>query len=152
MDLATPSKGVFGKIKWKFSAKTAKESDGVTKNLLPMIIFLSASPSQAQPNYGILKSMQFFILKGSMMSTNYLAYIRFGSGCPFPKSSEEVQFKSAVSWQFKRSLNILYAYGPATPCIPSMQNEKSFLSKSYFKSLKSNNDYNEIKNTYNFHI
>lgn len=36
------------------AANTAKLSEGVTKNYLPKIIFLSASPSQAAPKIGIL--------------------------------------------------------------------------------------------------
>jgi len=45
---ATPTNFYFKK-KWLKLARTASESEGVTKNFLPNIIFLSASPSQAAP-------------------------------------------------------------------------------------------------------
>lgn len=47
--LATPAKGVLNTAV-ALAAIIAKLSEGVTKNYLPKIIFLSASPSQAAPN------------------------------------------------------------------------------------------------------
>lgn len=46
--LATPANYPLN-IASELAAKTAKLSEGVTKNYLPKIIFLSASPSQAAP-------------------------------------------------------------------------------------------------------
>ena len=52
MDLAAPINPVFGNIILAQAANTARESDGVTKNYLPKIMFLSASPSHAAPKWG----------------------------------------------------------------------------------------------------
>jgi len=52
IDLATPMSPLLGKMAWALAARTATESDGVTKNYFPRIIFLSASPSQAAPKSG----------------------------------------------------------------------------------------------------
>ena len=51
IDLAIPN-NPFLNIAWELAAINATESDGVTKNYLPKIIFLSASPSQAAPKSG----------------------------------------------------------------------------------------------------
>lgn len=65
IDLATPTNFVFMKAS-EFAAITATESLGVTKNYLPKIIFLSASPSQAAPiegiSAGILLDFYYFYL------------------------------------------------------------------------------------------
>lgn len=45
---ATPESFCFKKY-WLKLARTASESEGVTKKFFPRIIFLSASPSQAAP-------------------------------------------------------------------------------------------------------
>ena len=44
----------------EFAAIIARESDGVTKNFFPNIIFLSASPSQAAPKSGMLPISYYF--------------------------------------------------------------------------------------------
>jgi hypothetical protein len=76
MDLPTPNNfltGAFLKTLSALAANTATESLGVTKNLLPKIIFLSASPSHAAPKSGILLGKQLERLKTSIISTNYFA-------------------------------------------------------------------------------
>lgn len=52
IDLAAPI-NPFLNIKLALAANIANESEGVTKNYFPRIIFLSASPSHAAPNSGI---------------------------------------------------------------------------------------------------
>jgi len=89
IDLATPAKGPLNTDE-ALAAKIARLSEGVTKNCLPKIIFLSASPSHAAPRSGIFSIFSVFVLKGSRISTNSLAYVKLGSGCPFPKSSRGI--------------------------------------------------------------
>lgn len=55
------------------------------RHLLPRIMFLSASPSQAAPNSG--GSAEGCSLPSPMAFTSSLAYVRLGSGWPPPKSS-----------------------------------------------------------------
>lgn len=62
IDLATPVNPLFGKTAWALAASTATESEGVTKNYLPKIMFLSASPSQAAPKSGTSFASLFFAM------------------------------------------------------------------------------------------
>ena len=74
---------------------TASESDGEQKNLEPMIMLRSASPSAAAPKEGggLGVSMGRPILLRPIAATSSTACVRFGSACPCegescpPKSS-----------------------------------------------------------------
>lgn len=70
IDLAAPN-NPFLNMRWAFAANTANESDGVTKNYLPNIIFLSASPSHAAPKCGT--ELESFFLWISKISTKSCA-------------------------------------------------------------------------------
>ena len=58
MDLANPKRGVLGKIFDQFAPIADNESEGVTKNLRPRIIFLSASPSPEKKFYIKFEKLQ----------------------------------------------------------------------------------------------
>uniref|UniRef100_A0A7C9CDK9 Uncharacterized protein n=1 Tax=Opuntia streptacantha TaxID=393608 RepID=A0A7C9CDK9_OPUST len=62
----------YGIASCAFAAIIATESDGVTKKLLPRIMFLSPSPSLAAPKSGPFSPY--------IRSTKSLAYVRLGSG------------------------------------------------------------------------
>lgn len=41
-----------------------------------------------------MSKLEVYLTKGSITSTNSLAYVKLGSGCPFPKSSLGTQFNN----------------------------------------------------------
>ena len=61
---------------YEFVAKTAKESDGVTKKFFPKIMLRSASPSQAAPK----SYSDLFYENIPSFFTKFSAHFKFGSG------------------------------------------------------------------------
>mmetsp|Transcript_32448 Transcript_32448/g.45225 ORF Transcript_32448/g.45225 Transcript_32448/m.45225 type:complete len:227 (-) Transcript_32448:268-948(-) len=131
----------YGMHSWALSTMIASESDGVTKNFFPKIMFLSASPSAAAPNSG---TVSLFFSPRPIVSTRSWAYVRFGSGCPPPKSSLGSELRHTFESIPSSSPKIFLAKGPATPCMESYTMLKSsretnflILSKSKIRFIMS---------------
>mmetsp|Transcript_15336 Transcript_15336/g.30541 ORF Transcript_15336/g.30541 Transcript_15336/m.30541 type:complete len:222 (+) Transcript_15336:679-1344(+) len=126
-----------------FAAITARESEGVTKNCVPRIMFLSPSPSAAAPNDGTdLPAMSIGLpfLSRPMVATSSLAYVRLGSAWPPLKSSLGSLFIMADWSRPKHSQNTFRAYGPLTPCMLSYTMVKSSRLRRAWMAGKSKMD------------
>mmetsp|Transcript_766 Transcript_766/g.1819 ORF Transcript_766/g.1819 Transcript_766/m.1819 type:complete len:218 (-) Transcript_766:907-1560(-) len=90
----------------QLSTSTARESEGVTKNLLPRIMFLSASPSAAAPRTGGSSACPVMgepSLATPIRSHSSRALARLGSACPCEGQSWPP--KSSLGSQFMRELS-----------------------------------------------
>merc|ERR1719181_2639831 len=112
---------------------TARESDGEQKNLEPMIMLRSASPSAAAPKLGgsSLVSILLPSLLSPILATSSTACVRLGSAwpcegdsCP-PKSGLGTAFMSDSGGAPNSSTKMAFAYGPCTPLIESYTKLKS---------------------------
>ena len=143
MDRATPLKPPWVLKNGMLSAlatMTAKESDGLTKNCFPRIMLRSPSPSAAAPNSGTTRSPTsiFSPLRlRPIISTSSCAYVRFGSACPPLKSFFGTAFMQTFSGCPRMSMNIIFEYGPLTPCIVSYTIVKSSRSSNALMEAKS---------------
>mmetsp|Transcript_55333 Transcript_55333/g.165903 ORF Transcript_55333/g.165903 Transcript_55333/m.165903 type:complete len:227 (-) Transcript_55333:195-875(-) len=143
MERATPLRPPWAAKKGMASAYAAiiaRESDGVTKNWDPRIMFLSPSPSAAAPKEGIaLSPVSIFwpFLSRPMMATSSFAYVRLGSACPPLKSSFGVALRQVDSDWLSSSTKTALALGPFTPCMESYTMEKSSRSRRALMAGKS---------------
>mmetsp|Transcript_25761 Transcript_25761/g.86570 ORF Transcript_25761/g.86570 Transcript_25761/m.86570 type:complete len:321 (-) Transcript_25761:579-1541(-) len=112
------------------AARTARESEGVTKNWRPTTMLRSPSPSKAAP-----KSYWTSVASGEPSASmpkavaRAQAHFRFGSGCAPPKSGRGSARSTLVAASTPSvSTKTLSSAGPAAPCMAS---SKSFGARGY---------------------
>ena len=92
-------------IEWELAAIRAMLSEGVTKKFFPRIMLRSASPSQAAPKSGAYTALS----KTPIFLTRSSAYVRLGSGWPWPKSGSTLHLKRLLGLIPKSSPKIFLA-------------------------------------------